>query len=65
MTRLEQDKEKFLKDIEVYYQEFQKVKTFKNIDDLKEFAVDANRLEDKFDNARNKIIEFNKRERLF
>ena len=46
MTKLEQDKEQFLKSIEVYYKDFQKIKTFKNIDELKEFAVDANGLED-------------------
>lgn len=60
MTKLEQDKEQFLKSIEVYYKDFQKIKTFKNIDELKEFAVDANGLEDRFEDARNKIVEFNK-----
>jgi len=65
MTKLEQDKEQFLKSIEVYYKDFQKIKTFKNIDELKEFAVDANGLEDWFEDARNKIVEFNKWEWLF
>ncbi len=51
MTKLEQDKEQFLKSIEVYYKDFQKIKTFKNIDELKEFAVDANGLEDRFEEA--------------
>lgn len=45
MVRLEAEKDNFLKDIEDYKKDFEKIKTFKDLRVITEYAKDSIRLE--------------------
>lgn len=60
--KLQGEKDTFTASIQTFVQDFNKVKTFKSIDDLREFALDAAKLDEKFQAAQAKIQEFNDRE---
>ena len=62
--KLQGEKDTFIASIQTFVQDFNKVKTFKSIDDLREFALDAAKLDEKFQAAQAKIQEFNDRERI-
>jgi len=65
MVRLETEKDNFLKDIEDYKKDFEKIKTFKDLRQITEFAKDSTRLEVALTAAHEKVNQFNAREKLF
>lgn len=65
MVRLETEKDNFLKDIEDYKKDFEKIKTFKDLKQITEYAKDSTRLEGALASAHDKVLQFNAREKLF
>lgn len=51
MTKLEQEKENFLKSITQFSETFEKIKNFNNIDKAPEFSTDAYSLQESLVNA--------------
>ncbi len=65
MTRLEQEKEQFIKSMETIKEILEKIKKFKDLATVKEFAQDMFTLRGHFENAFAKVEEFNLREETF
>lgn len=65
MTKLDQDKEQFVKSIDVFKQNLEKIKKFTNLQHANEFAQDAQQLRENLNNAFEKVKQFNDRELLF
>jgi hypothetical protein len=65
MAKLEQEKENFLKSIQLYTEHFEKIKNFNNVDKAYEYSADAFSLQESLTNAQDKVRQFNDREALF
>ena len=65
MSKLDQEKDQFVKSIEVFKQNLEKIKKFNNLQHANEFAQDAQQLRENLNNAFEKIKQFNDREVLF
>jgi len=55
MSKLDQEKEGFVKSIEVFKQNLEKIKKFTNLDHANEYAQDAQQLNENLTNALEKI----------
>lgn len=65
MSKLDSEKEQFVKSIDTFKQNLDKIKKFNNLENANEFASDAQQLRENLNNAFEKIKQFNDREALF
>jgi dynein heavy chain len=65
MINLDQEKERFFKSIETYKETFNKIKQFKNLNNVGEYSADSFKLRQDLDSAFQKVQQFNEREGLF
>lgn len=55
MSKLDQEKENFIKNIEQYKQHFEKIKKFNDLNAVNEFSTDAFTLRENLNNAFEKV----------
>lgn len=65
MSKLDQEKDVFIKSIEAYKQTLEKIKKFNNLENANDFSADALELREQLNSAFDKIKQFNDREVLF
>ena len=65
MDVLDQEKEKFGKELVFLHNEFVEIKKFDTYASVKEYAIQTNHLKEKIDNAYGLLKSFNEREAIF
>jgi len=65
MSKLDSEKEQFIKSIDGFKQNLEKIKKFSNLEHANEYAQDAQVLRENLNTAFDKIRQFNDREVLF
>lgn len=65
LAKLEQEKENFVKSIELYKEHFNKIKKFSDLRTVNEYSQDAFQLNSNLEQAADKVRQFNEREALF
>lgn len=65
LAKLDQEKENFLKSIEMYKEHFAKIKKFNDLRTVNEFSQEAYSLKNSLEQAADKVRQFNEREGLF
>ena len=64
-ARLEQEKDRFFKDVAKYQETFEKIKKFSDFENVREHATDVFTLDDLLKKAEEQVESFNIREELF
>lgn len=65
MSKLDQEKDSFVKSIEGFKQTLEKIKKFHKLEDATVFSQDAWKLQEAIGLAQEKVQQFNEREGLF